>query len=186
MAWRRSASQHGRRGKSSRLAATCSAPVAGRDRPRELVASQTWVIRHHAAYYRTQIWEKTCTTSADMTSAVNRYPVISDAAGQKRIVTGHHRALAALIEGRPLVARLTSSTQQSSTMHASPRIRIDGSGSAIPARRAIDAAESVAGAAVTVADWNVARAVLRLLGLDDAQVEDRRAMGETGRVRTGR
>lgn len=74
--------------------------------PRQLFASQGWVVRHHAEYYRTGEWELTGITSADRDSDANRFPiVVCDRYGRRIISTGHHRALAALIEGRPLLCR---------------------------------------------------------------------------------
>lgn len=75
--------------------------------PRELWASQGWVVRHHAAYYFTREWELTGLTSADRNVASNQWPVVRiDDQGRKVILAGHHRSLAALIEGRPVLARV--------------------------------------------------------------------------------
>lgn len=74
--------------------------------PRCLTATQPWLIRHHALYYVTGQWELTGLTSADRHSLLNRQPVISLAGTQLVIRSGHHRAFAALIEGRRLMARL--------------------------------------------------------------------------------
>jgi len=77
--------------------------------PRRLWASQPWVLRTHAAYYRTGEWERTGVTSADRHVEANRFPVIvPDRLDRLIIRTGHHRALAALIEGRPLLCRLAT------------------------------------------------------------------------------
>ncbi len=74
--------------------------------PRRLFASQGWVVRRHAEYYRTGEWELTGITSADRDSDANRFPiVVCDRHGRQIISTGHHRALVALIEGRPLLCR---------------------------------------------------------------------------------
>jgi hypothetical protein len=40
-----------------------------------------------------------------MHSSANRFPTFAERRGQLVIVTGHHRSLAALIEGRPVLAR---------------------------------------------------------------------------------
>lgn len=77
--------------------------------PRRLWASQPRVLRIHAAYYLTGEWERTGITSADQHVAANRFPVIvPDRLGRLIIRTGHHRSLAALVEGRPLVCRLAT------------------------------------------------------------------------------
>lgn len=80
--------------------------------PRVLFASQPWVLRAHAAYYLTGEWELTGRTSADMHSSANRYPTVAERRGQLIIVTGHHRSLAALIEGRPVLARIVADEPQ--------------------------------------------------------------------------
>lgn len=77
--------------------------------PRRLWASQPRVLRTHAAYYRTGEWERTGVTSADRHVAANRFPVVApDRLGRLVIRTGHHRALVALVEGRPLLCRLAT------------------------------------------------------------------------------
>jgi hypothetical protein len=68
---------------------------------------QPWVLRHHVEYYLTSVWETTGRTSADMDQIANRYPLIHvDASGGLTILTGHHRSAAALLEGRPVLARI--------------------------------------------------------------------------------
>jgi hypothetical protein len=75
--------------------------------PRELHATQNWVVREHAEYYRRGVWELTGRPSADHDSVANRFPVIAiDDRGRKMILTGHHRSAVALLEGRPLLARV--------------------------------------------------------------------------------
>lgn len=75
--------------------------------PASLVATQTWVVREHVRYYLTGEWERTGRTSADMHQRASRYPLISpDDRGQLLILAGHHRAMAARIEGRMLQTRV--------------------------------------------------------------------------------
>ncbi len=79
--------------------------------PRDLWASQGWVLREHAEYYKTGRWELTGRTSADQDTPSNWYPlVVADHLGRKVIRAGHHRATVALIEGRPLLARVFPDT----------------------------------------------------------------------------
>jgi hypothetical protein len=90
--------------------------VAGQPRlvevdPAELFATQTWVVRSHVGYYLTGEWERTGRTSADMHQRANRYPLIyADERGRLIILAGHHRSMAARIEGRPVLARLVGSS----------------------------------------------------------------------------
>jgi hypothetical protein len=77
--------------------------------PRLLWASQPRVVRTHAEYYLTGIWERTGVTSADRDVPANRFPIIAPDHRSRLIIrTGHHRSLAALVEGRPLVCRLAT------------------------------------------------------------------------------
>ena len=71
--------------------------------PRLLFATRPTLNRKRAEYYLSDAWETTGRTAADPLAAQNRTPiVITDALGRLVIVTGHHRALAALIRGRTL------------------------------------------------------------------------------------
>ncbi|MFZ4434776.1 MAG: hypothetical protein ACOYOQ_16415 [Microthrixaceae bacterium] len=65
------------------------------------------MLRQHVEYYTTGEWERTGRTSADQDKASNLYPVVViDHLGRHVIKAGHHRATAALLEGRPLLARV--------------------------------------------------------------------------------
>ncbi len=75
--------------------------------PRLLHASQSWVLRQHVDYYLTGRWELTGITSADRDKDWNRYPVVvRDHRDRLVIAVGHHRSLAAVVEGRPVLARV--------------------------------------------------------------------------------
>lgn len=79
--------------------------------PTKLFATQTWVLRSHVAYYMTGEWERTGRTSADMHQRANRYPLIyPDERRRLLILAGHHRSMAARIEGRTVQARLVGPT----------------------------------------------------------------------------
>lgn len=80
--------------------------------PRVLFATQPWVVQEHAAYYLSGEWEITGRTSADMHSWANRYPTFVERRGQLVIATGHHRSLAAIIQGRPVLARVIAAETQ--------------------------------------------------------------------------
>jgi|SRR5580765_4617294 len=68
--------------------------------PRDLHASQPWVTRAGTSYYMGDDYRTTGKTFADMHSAVNRQPLVyTDARGQNRLLSGHHRATAALLRG---------------------------------------------------------------------------------------
>ena len=182
---------------------------AGRPRlesvdPRALWATQPWVVRHHAAHYLSGIWERTGITSADMESAANRYPTISvDADGRHIIRTGHHRSLAALIQGRPVLARVfpfvtdgaadhgTVDPEGADDLVVTPGLRVgSGSGDSPSNIEIRSVAECVvqidAGRTVTVGSIEFAVGVLAALGLDQHQTRDRLHMARTGRTILGR
>ena len=68
--------------------------------PRDLHANQGSVTREGVNYYMGDQYRKTGQTFADMNQAGNRFPVVySHASGVNRIISGHHRATAALLRG---------------------------------------------------------------------------------------
>lgn len=80
--------------------------------PRTLQSTQPQVTRAGVRHYASGEYEKSGTTFADQGNAGNRFPVVyararegSDVADHI-ILSGHHRAVAALINGRPLRARV--------------------------------------------------------------------------------
>ena len=79
--------------------------------PRDLWSSQPWVLRRHADHYLTGRWERTGKISADGHAELNQFPVVVlDHCQRSVIVSGHHRATAALVEGRPLLVRRAGTT----------------------------------------------------------------------------
>jgi hypothetical protein len=75
--------------------------------PRRLWASQGFVLRQHVEYYLTDQWALTALTSADRSKVPNRFPLVwRDHRDRLVILGGHHRAAAALLEGRPLRCRI--------------------------------------------------------------------------------
>ena len=102
---------------NSNTAAALEAPVwLSEVDPRLLWASQPKVLRHHVEYYRTGAWERTGVTSADRHVPANRFPVVApDRLGRLVIRTGHHRSMAALIDGRSLLCRLATAPPDGAT-----------------------------------------------------------------------
>lgn len=76
--------------------------------PRILKASQPHITSAGVAHYLTDEYEKTGRTFADRDNAGNVYPVVYEREGEHRvdpiILSGHHRAAAALIKAQPLRA----------------------------------------------------------------------------------
>ena len=114
--------------------------------PGTLAASQPWILSEHVAYYLGDAWWRTGRTSADQWSPMNRFPlVLPDYLGRLTIVAGHHRAAAALLRGRPLLARVApGSHDQSAALSPSLVLPPDGDGTAEAdelRRRGLDDAE---------------------------------------------
>lgn len=68
--------------------------------PRDLHSTQPWVTQGGASYYMTDEYRQTGRTFADMDKAGNRTPIVyTDTQGRNKILSGHHRATAALLRG---------------------------------------------------------------------------------------
>jgi hypothetical protein len=141
--------------------------------PRALFATQTWVLRGHAAYYLTGEWEVSGRTSADMHSFANRYPTFVERRGQLLIATGHHRSLAAMIVGRPVLARVVAAGTQ--PVSITPHLTISDSGGEFVEDVDVLADRLVAGQRITVSSESIAVGVLRRVGLNEQAVSDRMA-----------
>lgn len=75
--------------------------------PRTLSARQAFVTREGVQYYLTNEFAETGSTYADPGSAINKFPTIyMREDGTNMILSGHHRAAAALIKGEMLQARV--------------------------------------------------------------------------------
>ena len=122
--------------------------------PRTLFATQPWVLRTHAAYYLTGEWEITGRTSADMHSWANRYPTFVERRGQLLIATGHHRSLAAIIQGRPVLARVVAADAQ--PVAVTPHLAISDHGEQLDDDIEAVADRLMAGQRITVANEFIA------------------------------
>lgn len=132
--------------------------------PRHLRATQPWALRQHVSYYLSGAWERTGITSADRDSDANRYPTIT--LGTEQVIhTGHHRALAALIQGRALLARTTAS-DPSWAVAVTPSLHV-GTVTPLPAISASTPTEAADvinnGGIALVASQTIANATLNLL-----------------------
>lgn len=76
--------------------------------PRDLQASQSSVVRSAAQHYLDGDHHKTGQTYEGGANLGNKHPVIfhDNDTGKRTILSGHHRAFAALAEGRPLRAKV--------------------------------------------------------------------------------
>ena len=139
--------------------------------PRVLFATQPWVLRTHADYYLTGEWEINGQTSADMHSSANRFPTFVERRGQLIIATGHHRSLAAIIQGRPVLARVVAADAQ--PVSITPHLAIAGPGGQPDADIEVLADCLLAGQRIAVSSESSAADVLRHVGLDEHAVADR-------------
>lgn len=74
--------------------------------PRHLHATQSSIVREHTNFYMGDEYERTGNTSADRANVGNRFPVVyRHEDGRNLLLSGHHRASAALLKGQPLRAR---------------------------------------------------------------------------------
>lgn len=67
--------------------------------PRNLHSTQPWITREGVSHYMGDEYKKTGQTFRDMDQAGNRFPVVYNRGGQNKLLSGHHRATAALIRG---------------------------------------------------------------------------------------
>jgi hypothetical protein len=82
-------------------------PVLEKVDPRTLFAIQPGLVREHVEYYMGDTYSRTGRTAADQSDAANDFPLIYvNKREQHIILTGHHRAAAALIKGEDLDARV--------------------------------------------------------------------------------
>ncbi|MCB0984345.1 MAG: ParB N-terminal domain-containing protein, partial [Ilumatobacter sp.] len=73
----------------------------------------------------TGAWELTGRPSADVAEEHNRFPVVvRNRAGRSLVLSGHHRAAAALLAGRPLRARVVAAEH---AYFVTPLLRVDPS-----------------------------------------------------------
>lgn len=75
--------------------------------PRDLHASQPWVTRAGVDHYMTDEYKQTGQTFADQDQPGNRNPIVwRDTQGRNKLLSGHHRATAALLRGEQFRALL--------------------------------------------------------------------------------
>jgi hypothetical protein len=123
-------------------------------------------------------WELSGRPSADQYAEANRFPiVVPDRDGRPIILSGHHRTAAALIEGRPVRARIVAGAD---SYFVTPTVAVDRRVSA-----AVDdgLAQLVPGGHVVVPDLELARAVLERARVCDDDI--RAAVQSAARRLTG-
>lgn len=73
--------------------------------PRDLHATQPWVTQAGVSHYMGDEYRRTGRTFADQHEEGNRFPVVyTDPQGRNKLLSGHHRAAAALLQGKQLRA----------------------------------------------------------------------------------
>lgn len=171
--WTRAGKRKGERylTEDSALRLLSSSPRLREIDPTTLYATQPWVLAAHVRYYLTGEWELTGRTSADMDQQLNRYPLILDRKGQLIILTGHHRSLAALIEGRAVLARMVDD-EDVGLSAVTPHLWVDSS------RGDADAIEESTatlpfGRRIVVRSPDEAVIILKKIGLMSDEIDDR-------------
>ena len=139
--------------------------------PKMLHATQPWVLASHVRYYLTGEWELTGRTSADMNQRLNRFPLILDRKGKLAILAGHHRSLAALIEGRAVLARLVDD-EEPGPCAVTPHLWVDPM-HASTASIEVSTATLQAGGRITVRSQAEAVIIMRDIGLTRDEIDDR-------------
>jgi hypothetical protein len=88
-------------------------PVLTKVDPRDLTATQPMVTREGVDYYTSGRYEQTGETFADKGNLGNQWPVVyrrptmaDPSQHEDLLLSGHHRGVAALLQGKPLDARL--------------------------------------------------------------------------------
>jgi len=80
-------------------------PVLEKVDPRPLYSTQPGLVRSHVDYYTGSEYHTTGRTAADQTVRENRFPIVYVRRdGRSLLLTGHHRAAAALVQGKDLDA----------------------------------------------------------------------------------
>jgi len=98
-------------------------------------------------------------------------PHLRRAQGQPVIVTGHHRSVAALIQGRPVLARVVARDPQ--PVSITPHLAISDHADIADDDTASLAERIIAGQRITVTSTVVAADILRRIGLNGHEVTDR-------------
>ena len=144
--------------------------------PRWLYATQPSVVAQHARYYTTDEWERSGITSADRHQVANRYPLVHrDRRGRSLLLAGHHRALVALIHGRPVRTRILRAGPGATGVL--PRLLVGNwcsiRGVCRTTNSRVAAEEIESGHTVLVPDVDVAVDTMAQLGLGDSTIADR-------------
>ncbi len=171
--WTRAGKRKGERylTEAAALRLLSSSPRLREIDPTTLYATQPWVLAAHVRYYMTGEWELTGRTSADMDQQLNRYPLILDRKGQLIILTGHHRSLAALIEGRAVLARMVDD-EDLGLSAVTPHLWVDPSRGDVAAIEG-STAKLQAGRRVVVRSPVEAVVILKKIGLTNEEIDDR-------------
>lgn len=154
--------------------------------PRVMFATQTFCVASHVAYYLGPEWARTGRTSADAGKPSNRYPLVwVDGDGRQILLGGHHRSLAALIQGRPVRCRVLRAEGDDAV--AVLPLLLAGPSAPVPHGATSDPAEATATitalSTALVPDLSVARETLVRLGFAEDLIADRLEMATTGRCR---
>jgi hypothetical protein len=141
--------------------------------PGDLRATQPYVTRAGVAHYLTGVYERTGETYADRHERANRFPIVLARAERPPVVlSGHHRATAALLRGVPLWARLIPAAAEAPAHRSvTAALHVGPTSPAGPVRCVAPAVEGIAaGGTAIVADDVAATEVLERLGTSPTHI----------------
>lgn len=160
--------------------------------PRYLTATQPNIIRPGVEYYLCGEYQRSGRTYADQFKVGNKYPVVLSRGEELLILSGHHRAAAVLLQGKPFRARVVAGPPPATTDEAvvvAPRLLAGGQQPALDHYRCDDAetAEAMINADAT-AWWPDAteggiRALLAELAVLPGWVDHQLIYAQTGRIK---
>jgi hypothetical protein len=160
--------------------------------PRQLRPTQPSLTRAGVAFYMCDEYRRSGRTYADQFNRGNRYPVVLERTGEYVLLSGHHRAAAALLDGRPLRTRLVTGPWTIDTTAATaitPSLFIGGDRPVVdhePAKSA-EAIEIWINLGTTAwmpepEEAQIRHALFELAAADDAWADHLFHFGRTGRM----
>ena len=160
--------------------------------PRELSASQPSLLRAGVAFYLEVEYRRSGRTYADRMDPGNKYPIVHARDGALVVLSGHHRAAAALLQGIHLRARVVTTVRPADGTAAvvvTPSLLVEGVRPGIDHERCNDtlAAEIWINCGFTAwlpdTDDHRVRHLAYELAIDDPWIRHQLHFARTGRIR---
>lgn len=160
--------------------------------PRSLRASQPGLTRAGVAYYLGDEYRRSGRTYADQFDAANKYPVVHARGSDLVLLTGHHRAAAALLLGEPLrarVAALDQPTEPSGGVAVTPSLFVGGTAPPVAHERCVQTWHAEVWINLGATAWLPAAQAHEIrhlgyeLGIEPAWAHHQLHFAQTGRIR---